>query len=323
MAAEKKTPTPALDQMRTARKELGTQHIGSFLEWLGEHGMAVCGCERDEWYPVPYSVEQLLARYAGVDLAAVEQERRAILDALRANQPTVPAPPASAPAPEPPTPEAAPDPDADLVQKGEPIGWTCVPCGASYKAKRQALACAKADRKRAALEAAEAAERLTAEEQAAREGLTVRLGALTAHQAVARDEALAFVLELLKAEARKQGGDMIDLGVPRRDRTEEDEREGRAVPTLWTPAEILALLEVLPFDGIDRWWVRDFSRELNSRPATCDRFEGALQEARHRSRQIGEARRRRKRTSYSPDDFPIVHILASVTVAAVRYGGNR
>jgi hypothetical protein len=63
-----------------------SQIIGSFIEWLGENGMAICHVTDDD--DVPYTpeyggIEKMLARYFDVDLNAAERERQAILDSLQ------------------------------------------------------------------------------------------------------------------------------------------------------------------------------------------------------------------------------------------------
>lgn len=79
--------TPALDRMKEARTE-GSQVIGEFLEWLEERCYCIChqppSAHRHdaEWWPLGKSKEVLLADFFDVDLVAVENERRAILEAL-------------------------------------------------------------------------------------------------------------------------------------------------------------------------------------------------------------------------------------------------
>ncbi len=113
------TPTPNLDKMLAGQDE--SQAIGEFLEWLttkgftlGEHrddltdlrscmqcnatgvkgsGSQPCSnCDGKGSYeirldtkfiPARYSTEELLADFFGVDLKAVESEKRSILASLR------------------------------------------------------------------------------------------------------------------------------------------------------------------------------------------------------------------------------------------------
>ena len=77
---------PEHDKMRIAQADLGTQRIGEFLEWLGEQGIVLCessGYEFQPWQQITGSMENLLARYAEIDLAVIEQEKRAMLEELR------------------------------------------------------------------------------------------------------------------------------------------------------------------------------------------------------------------------------------------------
>lgn len=78
---------PQLAQMRAVQAQ--SQAIGEFIEWLGENGMVICttedGLRGGRYYPVGTPTEALLARHFGVDLNAVERERRQVLaDCVRA-----------------------------------------------------------------------------------------------------------------------------------------------------------------------------------------------------------------------------------------------
>jgi len=64
--------------------------IAFFLEWLGAQGIALCEryvnpeSGRDgEYVRVRKSTEDLLASYYGIDLKKIEEEKRAMLDAMR------------------------------------------------------------------------------------------------------------------------------------------------------------------------------------------------------------------------------------------------
>lgn len=76
--------TPELNKMKQARAE-GSQVIGEFMEWLEDQGYCVChqppSAHRldPEWWPLGKSKEVMLADFFGIDLVAVENERRAIL----------------------------------------------------------------------------------------------------------------------------------------------------------------------------------------------------------------------------------------------------
>lgn len=77
---------PEHDKLRIAKKQFGTQHIGEFIDWLEEQGIVLCeasGYEFQPWQQISERTEDLLARYAEIDLAVIEQEKRAMLDELR------------------------------------------------------------------------------------------------------------------------------------------------------------------------------------------------------------------------------------------------
>lgn len=75
---------PELAKMQAVQTQ--SQAIGEFIEWLGENGMAICtsnaGLRGESFYPVAASTEEMLARHFGIDLKAVERERRAVLAAI-------------------------------------------------------------------------------------------------------------------------------------------------------------------------------------------------------------------------------------------------
>jgi len=114
---------PEHEKLHKAKAELGTEEIGAFLDWLGSDGIQLArfwkhevNCERSEerdrvgfqyegengYYrhkeercgyqnegvliPSRESIQKLLARYADVDLEKLEDEKRAMLDELRATQ---------------------------------------------------------------------------------------------------------------------------------------------------------------------------------------------------------------------------------------------
>lgn len=76
--------TPECDRARKVKDQ--TQAAGEFLEWASSQGIFL-GHYVEEDYgrfnPVHESVETLLARWMGIDLAKVEQEKRAILEWIR------------------------------------------------------------------------------------------------------------------------------------------------------------------------------------------------------------------------------------------------
>jgi hypothetical protein len=75
------TKYPQLSVMVSVQGQ--SQAIGDFIEWLGENGMVICtsseGLRGTNFCPVLESTEKLLARHFGVDLDAVERERRQML----------------------------------------------------------------------------------------------------------------------------------------------------------------------------------------------------------------------------------------------------
>jgi len=82
------TTSPQLARMEEVQDE--SQMVYNFIEWLGQHGMAICttedGLRGTRFFPVMESAEALLARYFGIDLNAVERERRAVLAAFQQTQ---------------------------------------------------------------------------------------------------------------------------------------------------------------------------------------------------------------------------------------------
>lgn len=86
--------TPESDKMIAAREK--SQAIGEFLEWLRKEKKVVlsvyskaedeeAGLRHPQERLMPFydNTEKMLADYFEIDLAAVEQEKRAILEALR------------------------------------------------------------------------------------------------------------------------------------------------------------------------------------------------------------------------------------------------
>lgn len=84
------TKYPQLAKMQEVQET--SQAIGEFLDWLqSEQRIDLCtiirGTGHDRWAPITESTQQLLARYFGIDLEAVERERRAVLSAHAAREP--------------------------------------------------------------------------------------------------------------------------------------------------------------------------------------------------------------------------------------------
>ena len=59
-----------------------SQAVGEFLE-CSEYVLCVHDEERDRYSPVPMSVEEILAEFFDIDLAAVEREKREMLSNIR------------------------------------------------------------------------------------------------------------------------------------------------------------------------------------------------------------------------------------------------
>lgn len=84
---------PEHDKLQKAREELRTQEIGEFVEWLESEGYRICervtyetlgGFQTTEFLPMRISLTDVLAKYAEVDMAVIEREKRQMLDELRA-----------------------------------------------------------------------------------------------------------------------------------------------------------------------------------------------------------------------------------------------
>ena len=96
--------TPELDKLHKVAPQ--SQKIGEFLDWLSDtKGLRVCKLhehddtcygdnsrypecqmENDTYYPAHHSTEKLLAEFFNIDMNKVEDERRKILEQLRASQ---------------------------------------------------------------------------------------------------------------------------------------------------------------------------------------------------------------------------------------------
>lgn len=87
MTKPNEIPCPECDKMLAISDN--SHVIGEFLEWLlSECGL--CLAEHDgvsgRLVPVFTRIEDLLAEYFEIDLKKVEQERRALLESLQADQ---------------------------------------------------------------------------------------------------------------------------------------------------------------------------------------------------------------------------------------------
>lgn len=78
-------PTPELDKMKDVQPQ--SQIIGQFLDWLfheKHRTIAEIPDGMEKWQPVGGSIESILAEYFEIDVSKVENERRAILESIRA-----------------------------------------------------------------------------------------------------------------------------------------------------------------------------------------------------------------------------------------------
>ena len=92
-----KINTPELDKMLAVKNK--SQAIGEFLEWLESNDMTIAryatkdDCYDDEgdrtdinegdYLPVRLSIENMLAKYFGLDLNKAEKEKQALLESLK------------------------------------------------------------------------------------------------------------------------------------------------------------------------------------------------------------------------------------------------
>jgi hypothetical protein len=65
------------------------QHIGAFIEWLNDNRYTICewqnaGDEGRGYFPVSRSINSWLYQYFQIDPVKIEQEKRSMLDELRA-----------------------------------------------------------------------------------------------------------------------------------------------------------------------------------------------------------------------------------------------
>lgn len=74
--------TPEHDKLFAVKPQ--SEVIGQFLEWLASDGITLA--REDRWETLQFDCEPIserLARYFGIDLAKIEQEKRAILAILK------------------------------------------------------------------------------------------------------------------------------------------------------------------------------------------------------------------------------------------------
>ena len=93
MSEVHKVPTPELDRQRDIIHSGKAETVQEFIEWLLDKQGLVLGKygtdefeRKDVLSPTYYSREDLMADFFGIDRNKIEAERRAILEALRAEQ---------------------------------------------------------------------------------------------------------------------------------------------------------------------------------------------------------------------------------------------
>ncbi len=81
---------PECDKMIAVKDK--SEILSGFVDWLSENGYAICtleiveGFPRDQWISIRKSFEVLFAEYFGIDLHKAEQEKQALLKAIRESQ---------------------------------------------------------------------------------------------------------------------------------------------------------------------------------------------------------------------------------------------
>lgn len=81
--------TPELDKQSEVIKSGESRTLTDFYDWLGEHGYFIAKYVRfedrvhEQLAPISQSPEQLFADFFGIDLDKIEEERQAIVKALR------------------------------------------------------------------------------------------------------------------------------------------------------------------------------------------------------------------------------------------------
>ncbi len=80
--------TPECDKLEVAVDKLGTQQIGAFLEWCESQNMQLCYRITEAGGMTAYgsvllNIQQILAKYAGIDLNKVDEEKKALIKYLR------------------------------------------------------------------------------------------------------------------------------------------------------------------------------------------------------------------------------------------------
>lgn len=79
--------TPECDKIVAVREK--SLELGSFVDWLGANGFAICSSEetpgypKEQWVSIRQSYEQLFGDYFGIDNKKAEEERQALLAEIR------------------------------------------------------------------------------------------------------------------------------------------------------------------------------------------------------------------------------------------------
>lgn len=81
-------PEPYPEHMKLHKIHELSQQLGEFLDWLGSHGYQICTVTEDRpgYHPVHKSIQQWLADFYGIDLRAIDREKKAMLDEIRKAQ---------------------------------------------------------------------------------------------------------------------------------------------------------------------------------------------------------------------------------------------
>lgn len=80
-------PEPYPEHIRLTAISDQSQAIGEFLEWLGSQGVWLCEIPEpfnETFFPIHRSTQSLLADHFEIDQNRLEQEKRQMLDELRA-----------------------------------------------------------------------------------------------------------------------------------------------------------------------------------------------------------------------------------------------
>lgn len=96
MSTETTSGTPALDKQRAVIEDGRAETVQAFIDWLGSHNYAIVercrrehevgrycsSCSGTDFSGPVFDFNRLMADHFGIDLTAVEQERRALLASL-------------------------------------------------------------------------------------------------------------------------------------------------------------------------------------------------------------------------------------------------